>query len=93
MAKLISLLVLALVSLVVVAYEEEEPSYEDYKEQYSLKFTEEEDCYRKLVFAANLAHIRGHNLDCTKTYFEGVNRFTFLTRKEFSMMFLQIQPL
>jgi cathepsin L len=58
-------------------------TYEQYLEEFQNSGVYEAAPNRAEVFAKNLAHIRQHNADVTKTWFATVNEFTDWTTEEF----------
>ncbi|EDQ86194.1 uncharacterized protein MONBRDRAFT_33873 [Monosiga brevicollis MX1] len=59
-------------------------TFEHYKAEYKKAYaTTTEHEYRRQVFEQNLAKIRAHNADTTKTWKEGVNHMSDWTSEEF----------
>jgi hypothetical protein len=53
-------------------------TFEEWRRDFGLTFSNEEDAFRKLIFVHNLNDIEKHNADGTQTYKKGVNQFTHL---------------
>lgn len=64
------------------------PEFEQWKIEYRMNFTPEQEEYRKMIFFNQLKEINAHNADPKQTYQKGVNQFTHLTKAEFAEMFL-----
>ena len=56
-----------------------ENDYETWKKDYGMKFTKEEEEFRKIIFHDNLRDIMRHNAKSDKSYEMGVNQFTHLS--------------
>jgi len=58
-----------------------------YKSEFNKKYSSvDEHNYRKSLFHAKLAKVRAHNADPTKTWKEGINKFSDRTPEEFKQM-------
>ena len=66
--------------------------YESWKQQYGFSFSPSEDVYRMFIFAKNLNNIIQHNSDSSRTYEQGVNKFTGFTQQEFASQYLAPKP-
>lgn len=64
------------------------PDFDQWKVEYGMAFTPEQEEYRKMIFFHHLKEINAHNADPKQTYQKGVNQFTHLTKAEFTEMFL-----
>jgi cathepsin L len=83
------LVTLALTSLSFINGESEEgKEFEQWKADFGMVFSAEEEPYRQIVFLQNLKEINSHNADSTQKYQKGVNHFSHLTKSEFHHMFL-----
>jgi cathepsin L len=86
---------LALLAAVLVAsasartlwHQLDEYSFEDYKREFSKRYAHtQEEAMRRSVFEKNLASIRRHNADTSRTWKEGVNHMTDWTEAEFKQL-------
>jgi cathepsin L len=60
-------------------------NFEDYLQEWSKSYQSHEYGYRRDLFNSKLAEIKMHNADPSKTWKMGVNQFTDMTYKEFSV--------
>jgi hypothetical protein len=60
-----------------------ETEYNNFKSQYSKKYSLSEDAFRFRVFRENVEKINQHNSDESQTYLMGINQFADLTTEEF----------
>jgi len=61
-------------------------SFEDYVADFNKHYNAEEYAMRKAIFDKEIAAIRAHNRDTTKTWKEGVNKYTDATTQEFAAL-------
>eukprot|EP01114_Cavostelium_apophysatum_P023907 TRINITY_DN916_c0_g1_i1.p1 TRINITY_DN916_c0_g1~~TRINITY_DN916_c0_g1_i1.p1 ORF type:complete len:371 (-),score=74.53 TRINITY_DN916_c0_g1_i1:38-1150(-) len=85
------LLLITLAAILAVAlaktkwHQLDDYTFEKYvKEHRKVYETHEEERMRRNIFNQNLARIKAHNRDTTKTWKEGVNHFTDRTEEEFA---------
>lgn len=90
MDKKILALILSLLTASALYYStvEKKDDYLQWKQQFNIVYTAEEDVYRKIIYLRNIETINKHNSDTTKTYKMGVNQFTALTDAEFEATYL-----
>lgn len=65
--------------------------FAEYKLLHNKIYTPEEDAYRQMIYAMNVAKIEAHNADPTQTYTMGENQFTDLTQEEFIATYLTLR--
>jgi len=85
----VALLLLAVLACTVLATSWEQLdgySFEDYVAEFSKHYGAEEYAMRKAIFDKEIAAIRAHNKDTTKTWKEGVNKYTDATPEEFAAL-------
>lgn len=68
-------------------------AFEQWKGEFGVTWTPQEEPYRRMIFEKNLLLIEQHNADPTQTYQKGVNQFTIYTEEEFKERFLTPMPL
>jgi len=79
-------LLLLLVITAVSAELSESYTFEHYVAQFEKHYSLEEYSLRKAIFDKQFAAIIAHNKDTTKTWKEGVNKYTDATEEEFSAL-------
>ena len=67
---------------------ERKDDYSNWKQQFNIAYSAEEDAYRKIIFLKNLEIINRHNADKSQTYKMGLNQFSALHDAEFEAIFL-----
>lgn len=67
---------------------EKKDDYLQWKQQFSIAYTAEEDAYRRLIYLKNLEIIQKHNADAKQTYKMGLNQFSAMTDAEFESTYL-----
>ena len=86
------LLALAVVAIVAGAFiYQNQPStsaFDQWKAEYGVNWSAEEELYRRMIFEKNVATIEQHNADLTQTYKMGINQFTPFTKQEFIETYL-----
>lgn len=80
-----------LTSAILYSVEEKRDSFLEWKQQFNVAYSNEEDAYRRLIFLKNLEIIEKHNADASKTYKMGLNQFSALHDAEFEATFLNPQ--
>uniref|UniRef100_A0A1J3JDG4 cathepsin L n=3 Tax=Noccaea caerulescens TaxID=107243 RepID=A0A1J3JDG4_NOCCA len=82
--------VLALLSATALYYStvEHKDAFQQWKQDFRMVFSQEEDAYRRIIFMKNLELIEKHNADHTQTYKMGLNQFSALTDAEFEATYL-----
>jgi len=64
--------------------------FEQFEKKYEKRYSSlEERSLRREIYEGNLRFVQNHNLDGTKTYTVGINRFADLTSQEFARLHLQ----
>jgi C1A family cysteine protease len=58
--------------------------FDTFREMFNRSYTKDEFATRFSIFSDNVRSIITHNADVTKTYTQGINRFTDLTPQEFN---------
>jgi cathepsin L len=67
----------------LAAHQKLQYTFQDYKAEYNKQYKDEaEESMRRKLFERRLAKIHRHNSDKTKTWREGVNKFTDMTEEE-----------
>lgn len=61
--------------------------WSEWKKDFGMKFTNELDMYRQIIFTQNLETILTHNAKKDKTYEMGINQFAHLLPSEFELLF------
>lgn len=56
-------------------------AFEQWKAEYGVNWSAEEDLYRRNIFEQNVVAIEKHNADHTQTYKMGINQFTPYTQQ------------
>lgn len=67
---------------------EKKDDYLQWKQQFSVAYSAEEDAYRRLIYLKNLEIIQKHNADPKQTYKMGLNQFSAMTDAEFQSSYL-----
>ena len=80
-----------LTSAILYSVEEKRDSFLEWKQQFNVAYSNEEDAYRRLIFLKNLEIIEKHNADASKTYKMGLNQFSALHDAEFEATYLNPQ--
>jgi cathepsin L len=80
------LLVAVLVCAVYATRDYDAYTFEDYVAEFGKHYGLAEYAMRKTIFERELAAIRAHNKDTSKTWTEGVNKYTDATPEEFSAL-------
>jgi len=83
--RIVILLLLAVIACTAAALSENY-SFEDYIVEFEKHYDAEEYEIRKAIFNKQLALIHAHNKDTTKTWKEGVNKYTDATEEEFKAL-------
>lgn len=85
---LIKISLLSLLSVLGFALKPDLVEFNDFTETFAKNYSVQEYDLRFDIFRNNLARIRAHNADPTKSWRMGINQFTDLTPEEFRMRYL-----
>lgn len=67
---------------------DEKSLFEEWKSQYNIKYSSDQENYRFGVFMENYQKIQEHNAKLGKSHTEAINQFAALTHEEFIAQYL-----